>query len=127
MPIGDVTVHSAQLVRMVETGAKIEGERVIARQLGAVFDVFLTYGQSETPRSPTTETLRGVAGGDTRRGSIMWEPPAPELTNEDRLLIVAEELTGPTALEWMLDGDPVPLAAPGDLIGFEARVVRVEA
>jgi len=105
---------------MVETGAKIEGERVVSRQLGTVFDVFLMVGQSDEDRP-------GVAGGDTRRGTIMWEPPAPALTNEDRLLILAEELTGPVALEWALDGDPLPLAAPGDLIGFEARVVMVES
>lgn len=125
MPIGRVTVHTAVPVVATEAGEWIEGEKEVVDTSGTPFNVLLqlpTGGSEEVvPRGRRT----------IKQPQIIYEPfdvTGGELTlsAEDELEVTAPELTGPDPVKWQVDGDPTPLAKPGFLIGFLARLKRVE-
>lgn len=124
MALGDVLVHSAYVLRPVQSGARIEGEHDVEDEEGTPFDCFLILprgGQeSNAPRGRRTIT----------RPTLLYEPEdqlngVVELDSTSKLMVTAEELTGPDPVEWQVDGDPTPFARPGELIGFEVNLKRV--
>lgn len=125
MPIGRVTVHTAVPVEPTKDGDWVEGQRQVKRTKGPAFAVLLqlpTGGAEEVaPRGRRTIKQPqiiyepfDVAGGDL------------SISAADELEITAPEITGPDPVLWQVDGDPTPLAKPGFLIGFLARLKRVE-
>lgn len=125
MPLGDVCVHTATPTGTVEEGDWIEGERDPVLVDGTPFDCFLMLPaarEQSTPRGRRT----------IRQPTILYEPEDQAgaeivLEAENELTIVAEELPGHAdGMRYQVDGDPEPLAAPGDLIGFEARLKAVK-
>lgn len=125
MPLGSVTVHRAVQRRLQKTDEWVEGQRKTEETGGIPFPVLLqlpTGGSEEvSPRG-----RRKI-----KQPQILFEPFDEEggelsISAEDELEITAPELTGPDAVLWQVDGDPSPLAKPGFLIGYLARLKRVE-
>lgn len=128
MPIGRVTVHTATPIVPTETGTWIEGEQEIKPVDGTPFPVLLqlpTPGAEENvPRGRRTVTQPQIIyepfdalGGDVVLGA------------EDELRISAPELApalGGVETTWQVDGRPTVLSKPGFLVGFLARLKRVE-
>jgi hypothetical protein len=125
MPLGDVCVHTATPTSTSEIGPRIEGERDQEPQEATPFDCFLML-----PASREQDTPRGRR--TIRQPTILYEPEdqlghAVLLEAENELMILAEELPGhDEPVRYQVDGDPEPLAAPGDLIGFEARLKAIK-
>lgn len=117
--------HVATPILYLLSGERIEGERDVEEVEGTPFGCFLQIplGQEATssPRgrrqvkSPTLLMRKKDKAGDVIT-----------LSNADELMIVAPLLTGPDPVRWQVIGTPQPLAAPRRLVGFEARLKRVE-
>lgn len=66
-----------------------------------------------------------------REPTLMWEATdeegelMPLVRINDELEIVAPELTGEDPVTWQVIGEPQPLGPPGNVIGFQATLVRV--
>jgi len=137
MPLGDVCVHLATPVSTTTSEDEdtwIEGEPDEVRKAGAPFECFfMDPGSKEQPnprgkRKIDQPTI--LCEGEREDGSPI------ELTAEDEVIIFAEEIpsaTGtvtvaseefPGAL-FQVDGDPMPFAPPGELIGWEVRLKKV--
>lgn len=125
MPLGTVTVHRAVPIEARKSETWVEGQRAVDREKGIPFSVLLqlpTGGAEEVvPRGRRT----------VRQPQILYEPFDDEgndvlLSAEDELEVTAPELTGPEPVCWEVDGEPTPLAKPGHLIGYLARLKRVE-
>ena len=117
--------HTATPVLYLEAGERIEGERDVSRELGTPFGCFLQLpGGEEDSSSP-----RGRR--QIKRPTLLFRKKdfagdVIELSNTDELMILAPLLTGPEAIRWQVVGTPEYLAAPRRLIGFQARLRRVE-
>lgn len=139
MPLGDVTVHEATPVETTQSTDEdtwVEGEPDEERNAGQPFDCFYMAptGAREDRGSPrgrrkiSQPTI--MFEGERDDGSLI------QLEAEDEVIVNAEEVLGagktskvgdqeiPGVL-FQVDGDPTPLAAPGDLIGWEARLKKV--
>jgi hypothetical protein len=128
VPIGRVTVHTAVPLVPNEAGEWIEGEKEVKPVEGAPFPVLLqlpTGGAEENvPRGRRT----------IQQPQIIYEPfdalgAEVNLSPADELLVTAPELAGSlgaATTKWQVDGDPTPLAKPGFLVGFLARLKRVK-
>ncbi|MGH2939450.1 MAG: hypothetical protein ACRDPE_15185 [Solirubrobacterales bacterium] len=128
MPIGRVTVHTAVPLVPTSTGEWIEGEEEVKPIEGTPFPVLLqlpTGGSEENvPRGRRT----------IQQPQIIYEPfdalgAEVVLSPADELLVTAAELAGALGAlttKWQVDGDPTPLAKPGQLKGFLARLKRVK-
>lgn len=131
MPIGTVLEHTAWPVRSVEEGPWVDGERDVEPTEGAPFDCALFLPLGEEPQTP-----RG--GRSVKRPTLLYEPEDRlgaqiELSHEDELLIVAEELNVAEGREedervrWQVNGAPQPFGRPGaEPVGFQAALVRVD-
>lgn len=127
MPLGTVTVHTATIISIEvdpDEETWIEGEPDEKEVEGQTFDCFLSL--AATPEEDTPIRRRRV-----KKPTLLYEAEDDDgnviaLAPEDELLITAEELTGPDPVRWQVDGEPLPLAPPGRLIGFEAKLKRVE-
>jgi len=126
MPLGDITIHLAVPQLPVASGDYAQGEpATVVMTPGVAFDCFL--------QMPT-----GSAEGDAPKGNrrvkpatLKYEPfdiegGPVDVRAESEVLVTAIELTGPDAVRWQVIGDPLPYAPPGDVIGYEAQLRRVE-
>lgn len=130
MPLADVLVHTAVPVvyKRTETEERIAGEIDTTQEgdepgEGVAFDCFLQLPQGQ-------EAEQDRRRRKIRRPTILYENEDVMgqpfvLSAEDELDITAEELTGPESVRWKVEGEPEPLARPGELIGFQARLRRV--
>lgn len=125
MPLGRVTVHLAVPIAPVQSGEWVEGRREKKDEPGTPFDCLLQL--------PTGGSEEAVPRGRRviKQPQILYEDfdhAGAELAidAEDELEITAPELTGPDPVKWQVDGAPTPLAKPGFLIGYLARLKRVE-
>lgn len=117
--------HTATPVIYVEAGERIEGERDVEPVTGVSFGCFLQLpGGEEDNSSP-----RGRR--QVKRPTLLYRArdfvgDVIAVAASDDLLIVAPLITGPDAVRWQVVGDPEPLASPRRLVGFQARLRRVE-
>lgn len=124
--LGDVCVHEATPVSTeasTDEETWVEGEPDEDEVKGASFDCFYMDPGANTQNMP-----RGRRKIDDP--TILYEAEREdgslvEVVAEDELLILAEEILGPTPVRFQVNGDPTPLAAPGELIGYECRLKRV--
>lgn len=122
-----VLVHEAVPISRLREGARtVQGERELIVEEGTPFDCFFIEG------SGGTEDRGDPRGQRVRRASntILFQPEDREgqpvnLSSRQEVLITAEEL-GMERQRWQIDGEPTTLAGPGFLVGFEARLIRVE-
>lgn len=136
MPLGDITVHTATPISTVtdeeEPATWIEGEPDEDEEEGIPFDCFFMISirrraasyasgarEVELPLQRKIEHPTILYEAERDDGSLI------EIVAEDEVLIFAEEILGPEAKRFQVEGDPIPLAAPGELIGWEARLKRV--
>lgn len=127
MALEDVCIHSASTVSLVESGTKIEGEADVAPVEGTPFAcvLFLPQGAEEQnpyrPRKISRPTLLYLPL------DIDGQPVV--LKAEDSIVIAAPELapwTGATEAEWRVEGTPQPFGPPGEVIGIQAILVKVD-
>lgn len=128
MAMGHVLVHTAVPVISEEEGEWIEGETDVDAKDGTPFAVLFqlpTGGPEEVvPRGRRT----------IQQPQILYEPfdeagGEVELTAADELKVTAPELKAALGAEttvWQVDGTPTPLSKPGFMVGFIARLKRVE-
>jgi hypothetical protein len=126
MALGDKTIHPAVPVEPKKSGEWVEGRRQVAEDEGPPFHVLLQLPTGGTEDSTVPRGRRVI-----KQPQILYEPFADdgsevELKAADELLVTAPELTGPNPVRWQVDGAPTPLAKPGFLIGWLARLKRVE-
>ena len=117
--------HTATPVLYVQGEESIEGETDISRETGTPFGCFLQLPGGEEDSS----TPRGRR--QIKRPTLLFRAKDSagdviELSNADELEIVAPLLTGEDAVVWQVVGTPEPLASPRRLVGFSARLKRVE-
>lgn len=117
--------HLATPVLYVQSGDRIEGEFDVSRELGTPFGCFLQLPQSEED-SASARGRRQI-----RRPTLLFRSKdmagdVIDLRGEDELEILAPLLTGPEPVLWQVVGRPEYLAAPRRLVGFRARLRRVE-
>lgn len=125
MPIGNVCVHTATPVAASEsddesTWAAGEPDRTTVTGESFPCCLFLPLGKREDTR-----------GRQVREPTLLWEAfneegePMVPVRESDELLILAEELTGPDPVRWQVNGDPQPIGPPGQVIGYQATLIRV--
>jgi hypothetical protein len=117
--------HTATPVLWVQSGERIEGERDVSMELGTPFGCFLQLPGGEED-SGTPRGRRQV-----KRPTLLFNArdligEVIELSNADELLVEAPLLTGPDPVRWQIVGTPEYLASPRRLVGFQARLKRVE-
>jgi len=130
MPLADVCVHSGwpvtTLDKVQDDDAEdlwLEGEPDEEEVEGEPFDCFFMDPGEKEVTSP-------VGSKKIKQPTILLEGEREDgtpivLKAEDQVKILAPEILGPQAILFQVDGGPTPLAAPGDLIGWEARLKRV--
>jgi hypothetical protein len=139
MALGDKCVHTATPV-LTTTATEdeehwIEGEPDEEIATGASFDCLYLAptgaSESDSPRGRRKISQPTILfEGERDDGSLI------ELIAEDEVVVFAEEVLGASKVTkvggtdvpgvlFQVDGDPTPLAAPGDLIGWEARLKKV--
>jgi hypothetical protein len=140
MPLADVCVHLATPLSTVDDPGEedknwIEGEPDETDALpGAAFDCF--YYESGATEQPNPVGTRKVKGP-----TILFEAERDDLSlihlyAEDEIVIDAPEILGvgvvslPGEIDipgwrFQVEGDPTPLAPPGDIIGWECRIKKV--
>jgi hypothetical protein len=128
MAMGHALVHTAVPRVSSEEGEWVEGERDVGPKDGTPFPVLL-----QLPTGGSEETVpRGRRS--IQQPQILYEPFDVEggevtLTAADELKVTAEDLKGAlggATTVWQVDGDPTPLAKPGQLVGYLARLKRVK-
>jgi len=130
MPLGDVCVHSGWPVatrdKVQDDDAEdlwLEGEPDEEEVEGEVFDCFyMDPGEKEVTSPVSSKKIKQptiLLEGEREDGSPIV------LKSEDQVKILAPEILGPDPVLFQVDGGPTPLAAPGDLIGWECRLKRV--
>lgn len=112
--------HTAWPVTGIDVGDEVEGEADDEPVTGAPFRCFLQFRDSSETRP----------GRQVKRPLLLFEPVDSEgiqfsLRADQELLIEASELFEGKQ-RFQVDGDPTPLAPPGELIGYEAALRRVE-
>lgn len=117
--------HTALPILYMQDGDRIEGERDVKSVIGTPFGCFLQLPQGE----PDSSSPRGRR--QIKRPTLLFRAKdmigeVIDLRNEDELDIIAVKLTGPTAVRWQVVGTPEYLAGPRRLVGFQARLKRVE-
>jgi len=117
--------HTATPVIYVKGTERIEGEVDVTRELATPFGCFLQIPAG----APEDNSPRGRR--QTRSPTLLFRKidmagDIIDLRNEDELLIVAANLTGPDPVLWKVQGTPEYLSAPRRLVGFQARLRRVE-
>jgi hypothetical protein len=126
MPLGTVLVHTATVKSTVvdpDEETWVEGEPDEKEVTGPVFACFLQLTTTSEEQSPMRRRR-------VEKPTLMYEPEDEEgnefsLAPEDELLIVAEELTGTDPVLWQVDGEPTPMAPPGYVVGYQAKLKRV--
>lgn len=126
MPISTVCVHTATPVTQSESDDEATwaaGEPDESTVTGTTFPCCLFL-----PLGPARQDTKGR---QVREPTLLWEAydeegePLPLVRINDELLIVALELTGEDPVRWQVLGEPQPLGAPGNVIGFQATLARV--
>lgn len=117
--------HTATPVIYIQSGDYIEGESDVSRELATPFGCYLILPGGEEDSS----TPRGRR--NVKRPSLLFRPRDKigqliELSSADELEIVAPNVTGPDPVLWQVVGTPQPFTPPRRLVGFEARLRRVE-
>jgi len=137
MPLGDVTVHTAvPVLTTTDTDEEsyIEGEPDEDTVLGVPFDcLFLISIRRRATSSSQSGANEDATFPEQRKienPTILYEAERDdgtlvEVVAEDELNILAEEILGPLPIRFQVEGDPIPMAAPGELIGWECRLRRV--
>jgi hypothetical protein len=123
--VGIPRPHTATPVIYLQGGERIQGEKDVARELATPFGCFLQIPVGAEDDSQP----RG--NRQVKRPTLLYRAKdivgdVIELRPADELEIVAPLLTGPDPVVWQVLGSPEPLAAPRRLIGFQARLRRVE-
>lgn len=127
MALEDVCIHTVTPVSMIESGALIEGEADVEPVPLTPFMgvLFLPQGTEEPnpfkPRKITRPTLLHLPE-DLLGAAVTIDP-------EDELLIDAPELapwTGASEARWQIEGMPQPFGPPGEVIGIQAVLVKVD-
>ena len=127
MPIGDVTVHVGVVLETESSGSYAQGEPAEVKPvIKQTIDCLLQIPRGGDEDSDAPKGRRKIT-----RPMIIFEPfdvlgADFSLAAEDSILITAPELTGPDPVLWQVVGDPTPFAPPGDVIGYEANLRRVE-
>lgn len=136
MPLADACVHTATPITTrdaTDPANWIEGEPDEEETTGEPFDCFFMISirrrsnsnfsgareEANFPMQRKTESPTIIFEGERDDGSTI------EITAEDELDIVAEEILGTAPVRFQVEGDPIPLAKPGELKGWEARLRRV--
>lgn len=125
MPLGTICVHTATPVTEVEsddeaTWAAGEPEKTVTTGEAFPCVLFLPLGKREDTR-----------GRQVREPTLLWEAfneegePMVPVKENDELLILAEELTGADPVRWQVNGEPQPFGPPGEVIGYQATLIRV--
>lgn len=117
--------HTATPILYIVEGDRIEGERDVTPVPGTPFGCFLQLPGGEED-SGTPRGRRQI-----KRPTLLFRATdlagdVIDLSSADELDIVAPLLTGPAAVRWQVVGTPEYLAAPRRLVGFQARLKRVE-
>lgn len=116
-----VMKHQANVVTREEAGDVVEGEQSAEPTLGPMFKCLLQLPNATSSRP---------YGKQLDQPAVLFETKASNRTkivvvDANTLKILAPELTGPDPVEWEVDGDPEPLAPPGRVIGYQAKLKRV--
>lgn len=118
--------HTAIPVYSIQSGERIEGEHDVEEVKGTPFGCFLMLpgGGEEDSASP-----RGRR--QIKRPTLLMRATDSlgeriNLSPADELLIEAPNVTGPDPVRWQVVGTPEPFTPPRRLIGFQARLKRVE-
>lgn len=136
MPLADVCVHTATPVSTRdddEAGTWIEGEPDEKVVKGEPFDCFFLISirrRSNSNFSGAREEANFPTQRKIESPTILFEDERDdgtrvEISAEDEVDIVAEEILGADPIRFQVEGDPIPLAKPGEVIGWEARLRRV--
>jgi hypothetical protein len=135
MALGDVCVHTATPVLTVtEPDTFIEGEPDEDIDFGEPFDcLFLisirrratSYAASGAREDATFPEQRKIENPTILYEAERDDGSLVEVVAEDELDILAEEILGQKAIRFQVEGDPIPLAKPGEVIGYECRLKRV--
>lgn len=117
--------HTATPVLWVQSGERVEGERDVSRELGTPFGCYLILPGGEED-SGTPRGRRNV-----KRPTLLYRPKdragdVIRLNSADELEIIALNATGPDPVLWQVVGSPEPFTPPRRLVGFQARLKRVE-
>lgn len=117
--------HTATPVLWVQSGDRIEGERDVTPVDGTPFGCYLIL--------PGGEEDSGSARGrrQIKRPTILYRAKdlagdVIDLRASDEVRIVAPNVTGPDPVTWQVVGSPEPFTPPRRLVGFQARLKRVE-
>lgn len=125
--LGFILVHTATAVSQVETTTSdlaqwAEGEPDETPTTSTPFDCVLFLPQS---------TRQDRRGRQVKEPTLMWDglncdgTSAPRLSEAQELRVTACELTGPDPVRWQINGDPEPLGPPGEVLCWQARLIRV--
>lgn len=136
MPLADVCVHTATPVTTrdaTDPATWIEGEPDETVTMGTPFDCFFMISirrRSNSNYSGAREEANFPTQRKIESPSVIFEAERDdgteiEITAEDELDIVAEEIFGASPVRFQVEGDPIPFAKPGEVIGWEARLRRV--
>lgn len=150
MPLGDVTVHAATPVLTTTDSEEtwIEGEPDEDVTAGVPFDCLLIFPSGARSGRPAfgdreQSSSRGRRKVDEPR--ILYEAERDDgslvqLVAEDEVIIDAPELLGEGTVTvsdsegnpldvaghlFQVEGDPTPMAPPGEVIGWQATLKRV--
>lgn len=130
MPLGDICIHPCVPFGVVDGTDFSWGEATEQTPTdGTPF-----FGFLQLVNSGGEEADAKIGKRKVKRPTLKYEPYAFDesgnavsgLTAEDLVKVTAEELTGPNPVVWQVVGDPVPYSPPGDVIGYEAQLRRVE-
>lgn len=117
--------HTATPIIYLQSGERIQGERDVERHPATPFGCFLQIpAGSEDDSQP-----RG--NRQVKRPTLLYRRldvigDVIDLHPADELEIVAPLLTGDGAVVWQVLGSPEPLGGPRKIVGFQARLRRVE-
>jgi hypothetical protein len=123
--LGDRLEHLATPIRYVMEGERIEGERDVAAVPFTPFECLLLAPNA--PRDDPSPRGRRVI----KRPTLLYEPydlldEDPDLTPDVELDIEAEGLPERWQGRWQVEGEPLPMGRPGELLGYQAFLKRVE-
>lgn len=119
----DILVHTGRTIVTVAAAEKTSSGRAVQSETEPDADTPTWECCLFLPR-PSAEEDRGQR--KVKRPELLLDP-AVEVEAEDRVEVLAPELTGPGFVRWEVEGDPQPFGPPGEeLVGKLALVRRVK-
>jgi hypothetical protein len=136
MPLGDVCIHTATpILTITDTDEEsyVEGEPDEDTTPGVPFGCLFLMSIRRRATSNTTGAREDATFPAQRKiesPTILYEAERDggspiEVVAEDEIDILAEEILGPSPVRFQVEGDPIPMARPGEVIGWECRLKRV--